>query len=158
MKKQRKRVLQVAIPKAWMLKLEHFDWKSHNCAPMYFLQQQLAQATTALAQAEVRLKSDEDTIAAAAMRAIADAREGTARQEGHIKSLNARLEAIAEEIARLTKARDEAQARVDQAKREYSSHELEIASADSGELGLDSQYENSKSALESSKCQALRFS
>jgi len=113
-------------------------------------QQQLAQATTALAQAEVALKSDEDTIAAA-MRAIADAREGTARQEGHIKSLNARLEAIAEEIARLIKARDEAQARVDQAKREYSSHELEIASADSGELGLDSQYENSKSALESSK-------
>ena len=113
-------------------------------------QQELAQATTALAQAEVALKSDEDTIAAA-MRAIADAREGTARQEGHIKSLHARLEAIAEEIARLTKARDDAQARVDQAKQRYSSHELEIASADSGELGLDSLYENSKTQLESAK-------
>ena len=113
-------------------------------------QQQLLQATSALLQAEIALKSDEDTIAAA-MRAIADAREGTARQEGHIKSLNARLEAIAEEIARLIKARDEAQARVDQAKREYASYELEIASADSGELGLDSQYENSKSALETAK-------
>ena len=113
-------------------------------------QQQLAQATTALAQAEVALKSDEDTIAAA-MRAIADAREGTARQEGHIKSLHARLEAIAEEIERLTKARDDAQARVDQAKQQYSSYELEIASADSGELGLDSLYENSKSQLESAK-------
>ena len=113
-------------------------------------QQALASATAALAVAEAALKSDEDTIAAA-MRAIADAREGTARQEGHIKSLKARLEAIAEEIERLTKARDEAQARVDLAKREYSSHELEIASADSGELGLDSQYETAKSLLETAK-------
>ena len=85
------------------------------------------------------------------MRAIADAREGTARQEGHIKSLQARLEAIAEEIARLTKSRDDAQARVDNAEREYSSYELEIASADSGELGLDSQFEGAKSQLESAK-------
>jgi len=113
-------------------------------------QQHLAQATTALAQAESALKSDEDTIAAA-MRAIADAREGTARQEGHIKSLNARLEAITEEIERLTKARDEAQNRVDQAKQQYSAYELEIASADSGELGLDSQYENAKSLLDAAK-------
>jgi chromosome segregation protein len=110
----------------------------------------LAHATSELVAAEALLKSDEDTIAAA-MRAIADAREGTARQEGHIKSLNARLEAIAEEIARLTKSRDDAQARVDQAQREYSTYELEIASADSGELGLDSLFESAKSSLESSK-------
>jgi chromosome segregation protein len=66
------------------------------------------QATTSkLSSAEQSLKVEEDKIAAA-MRAIADQREGTARQEGHIKSLAARLEAIAEEIARLVKARDEA--------------------------------------------------
>jgi chromosome segregation protein len=113
-------------------------------------QQALLQASAQLVAAEAALKSDEDTIAAA-MRAIADAREGTARQEGHIKSLHARLEAIAEEIARLTKSRDDAQARVDKAEREYSSYELEIASADSGELGLDSQFEGTKSQLESAK-------
>ncbi len=110
----------------------------------------LVQATTALAKAEQELKIDEDKIAAA-MRAIADAREGTARQEGHIKSLQARLEAMAEEIARLTKARDDAQQRVDSASREYSTFELEIASADSGELGLDSAFEAAKSSLDSSK-------
>jgi len=110
----------------------------------------LAAATTALANAEQALKIDEDKIAAA-MRAIADAREGTARQEGHIKSLQARLEAIAEEIARLTKARDDAQHRADSASREYASFELEIASADSGELGLDSAFETAKSALDASK-------
>ena len=63
----------------------------------------LTEATNALAQAENSLKGEEDRVAAA-MRAIADAREGTARQEGHIKSLRARLEAIAEEIARLEKS------------------------------------------------------
>lgn len=110
----------------------------------------LAAATSALANAEQALKMDEDKIAAA-MRAIADAREGTARQEGHIKSLQARLEAIAEEIARLTKARDDAQHRADSASREYASFELEIASADSGELGLDSAFESAKSALDASK-------
>ena len=110
----------------------------------------LAAATSALANAEQALKMDEDKIAAA-MRAIADAREGTARQEGHIKSLKARLEAIAEEIARLTKARDDAQQRADSASREYASFELEIASADSGELGLDSAFESAKTALDASK-------
>lgn len=110
----------------------------------------LAAASSALTSAEQALKMDEDKIAAA-MRAIADAREGTARQEGHIKSLQARLEAIAEEIARLTKARDDAQHRVDSASREYASYELEIASADSGELGLDSAFESAKSTLDDSK-------
>ena len=110
----------------------------------------LAQTTTQLATAEASLKSEEDVIAAA-MRAIADAREGTARQEGHIKSLQARLEAIAEEIERLIKSRNDAQARVDQAQREYSSYELEIAGADSGEIGLDSQYEGAKNSLDAAK-------
>jgi chromosome segregation protein len=113
-------------------------------------QQALAQASSQLIAAEAALKSDEDTIAAA-MRAIADAREGTARQEGHIKSLHARLEAIAEEIQRLTKSRDDAQARADKAQREHASYELEIASADSGELGLDSQFEGAKNQLDTAK-------
>jgi chromosome segregation protein len=86
----------------------------------------LATATTELATAEAKLKAEENTIAAA-MRAIADQREGTARQEGHIKSLAARLDAIAEEIARLTKARDDAQARAESASRQYSTHEMDIA-------------------------------
>ena len=113
-------------------------------------QQALTLASSQLIAAEAALKSDEDTIAAA-MRAIADAREGTARQEGHIKSLHARLEAIAEEIERLTKSRDDAQARADKAQREHASYELEIASADSGELGLDSQFEGAKNQLDTAK-------
>ncbi|CAB4919276.1 unannotated protein [freshwater metagenome] len=112
--------------------------------------QALVSATSNLVKSEHELKIDEDKIAAA-MRAIADAREGTARQEGHIKSLQARLEAISEEIERLTRARDEAQLRVDTAQREYSSYELDIAGADTGEKGLDSQFESAKSVLKSSQ-------
>jgi chromosome segregation protein len=111
---------------------------------------QLQIATASLVEAEADLKAEEDRVAAA-LRALADQREGTARQEGHIKSLAARLNAIAEEIARLTKARDEAQTRADSAYREYSSYELEITSAASGELGLDSQFENAERSLNAIK-------
>jgi chromosome segregation protein len=110
----------------------------------------LAASTQQLGADEIALKSEEDKIAAT-LRAIADQREGTARQEGHIKSLAARLEAIAEEISRLIKARDGAQERVDSAARDYSTLEMEIAGADAGEQGLDSLFEISKRDLESAK-------
>ena len=110
----------------------------------------LIQSTQDLVTAEAELKSEEDKIAAA-LRAIADQREGTARQEGHIKSLAARLDAIAEEISRLAKARDEAQARVDNASREYSTLEMEIAGADAGEQGFNSLFEHAKRELDAAK-------
>ena len=113
-------------------------------------QSALTRSTTALATAEAALKAEEDTIAAA-MRAIADQREGTARQEGHIKSLAARLEAITEEISRLAAARAEAQSRVDAAKGDYAKFEMEIGSADAGEQGLDSQFQGAKNSLEAAK-------
>ena len=110
----------------------------------------LKSSTQQLAADEIALKSEEDKIAAT-LRAIADQREGTARQEGHIKSLAARLDAIAEEISRLIKARDGAQERVDGAAREYSTLEMEIAGADAGEQGLDSLFETAKRELEAAK-------
>jgi chromosome segregation protein len=110
----------------------------------------LVSSSSSLVAAEAALKGEEDTIAAA-LRALADQREGTARQEGHIKSLAARLEAITEEISRLTSARDEAQSRVDAAKRDYAQFEMEIANADAGELGLDSHFESAKNALDQAK-------
>ena len=113
-------------------------------------QSALTQATTLLGSVEAELKAEEDTIAAA-MRAIADQREGTARQEGHIKSLAARLDAITEEISRVQAARDEAQSRLDIAKVDYSRFEMEIGSADAGEQGLDSQFEVAKNALDAAK-------
>ena len=114
------------------------------------LRSQLARASEQLANCEGALKLEEDRVAAA-LRAFADQREGTARQEGHIKSLGARLDAISEEITRLVRARDDAQARADTAAREHSTYELEIASADTSELGLDAQFENAQSRLKSAQ-------
>ena len=113
-------------------------------------QSQLAHASSELARAESALQVEEDTIAAA-LRALADQREGTARQEGHIKSLAARLDAINEEIVRLSTAREQAQHRLDSAKGDYAQFELEIANADSGEKGLDASYESAKNSLEAAK-------
>ena len=113
-------------------------------------QDELNLAINALRALEADVKSEEDRIAAA-LRAIADQREGTARQEGHIKSLEARLDAMAQEIARLTKARDDAKTRAANAQSEYAQFELEIASVDSSEVGLDSQFEKTKSALNEAK-------
>lgn len=110
----------------------------------------LENAIAQLKQSEAALKAEEDRIDAT-LRAIADQREGTARQEGHIKSLQARIDAITDEIARLTSARDEAQGRADAAAAAYASFEMEIASADAGEQGLDSTFEAAKSALEDAK-------
>ena len=119
-------------------------------------QEHLAASSQALINSEAALKSEEDTIAAA-LRAIADQREGTARQEGHIKSLAARLEAITEEITRLTAARDEAQMRVDEAKVDYAKFEMEIAGADAGEQGLDSNFEGAKRNLDEAKSKLLQL-
>jgi chromosome segregation protein len=113
-------------------------------------QDELNQAINALRNLEADVKAEEDRIAAM-LRAIADQREGSARQEGHIKSLQARLDAMAQEITRLTKARDDAMTRAENAQREYAQYELEIAGADSGEIGLDSQFESAKRVLHDAK-------
>ncbi|MFM7860613.1 MAG: chromosome segregation protein SMC, partial [Candidatus Nanopelagicaceae bacterium] len=111
---------------------------------------ELNQAINSLRNLEIDVKAEEDRIAAM-LRAIADQREGTARQEGHIKSLQARLDAMAQEITRLTKARDDAKTRAENAQSEYAQFELEIASADSGEIGLDTQFESAKTSLDKAK-------
>ena len=113
-------------------------------------QDELNSAINALRALEADVKAEEDRIAAM-LRAIADQREGTARQEGHIKSLQARLDAMAQEITRLTKARDDAKTRAENAQSEYAQYELEIASVGSGEVGLDTQFESAKKTLNEAK-------
>jgi len=111
---------------------------------------ELNTATASVADLESRLKNEDDRVAAA-QRAIADYREGTARQEGHIKSLRSRIDGTKSEISRLEKALSEANSRVDEAKREFARLESEVAGLDAGELGLDAEFEKSKQVLNGSK-------
>jgi chromosome segregation protein len=111
---------------------------------------ELSSATTNVADLELRLKDEEDRVAAA-QRAIADYREGTARQEGHIKSLQSRIDGSKAEIARLESALAEANNRVSEAKREFARLESEVAGLDAGELGLDAEFEKAKRELNNSR-------
>ncbi len=99
---------------------------------------------------EAKLTNEENSVSAA-LRAIADQREGTARQEGHINGLKSRIEATNAEITRLTKTKDEATSRLKSFQEEFALLETQIASVDASEPGLDSEFEAAKNALTSAQ-------
>jgi chromosome segregation protein len=99
-----------------------------------------------LKELEANLTREENSVSAA-LRAIADQREGTARQEGHINGLKSRIDATNAEITRLTKSKDEAEHRLQTFQEEFALLEVQIASVDSNEPGLDSDFESAKRAL-----------
>lgn len=84
----------------------------------------------------------------AAVRAVADRREGLARLSGQVDTLRTRADSIDAEVARLTTAIDEARARGDAAQAEFESVQQNIDDLDAGELGLDSHHERSTAALD----------
>ena len=90
----------------------------------------------------------EENRVSAALRAIADQREGTARQEGHINGLKSRIDATNAEITRLTKSRDDASERYKAFQQEFAILETQIASLDASEPDLDAQFEAAKSVME----------
>ena len=92
--------------------------------------------------------SDLEDQVSAALRAIADFREGTARQEGHIKSLESRITSSSAEIQRLESALADAGSRVESARKEFATLESEIAGLDASETGLDAEFEGCKSKLD----------
>ena len=106
----------------------------------------LSALTEKLRELESQLAREENSVSAS-LRAIADQREGTARQEGHINGLRSRIDATNAEIARLTAARDEASERLKQFRGDFASLEGEIAGLDASEPDLDAKYEVAKSAL-----------
>lgn len=111
---------------------------------------ELVASSNSVTQLESRLKGEEDRVAAA-QRALADYREGTARQEGHIKSLQSRIDGAGSEIKRLENALTGAHTRVSESKVEFARLENEIAGLDAGELGLDAEFESAKTLLNGSK-------
>ena len=84
----------------------------------------------------------------AALRAVADRREGLARLTGRVNSIKSRLEASEEEVARLERRRDEALARAEDAAKQYRSTEASLAGLGADESDLDATYERAAEALE----------
>jgi chromosome segregation protein len=103
-----------------------------------------------LAALEEELHLEESRVSTQ-LRALADQREGTARHEGHIKSLNSKIEATTAEITRLEAAREDAKARNEKFRQDANVLEVQIASQSALEPDLDSNFEKAKNALATAK-------
>ncbi|WP_106850661.1 chromosome segregation protein SMC [Blastococcus sp. Marseille-P5729] len=95
--------------------------------------------------AEAELKAAEDQHVAA-VRAIADRREGLARLVGQVNTLRARAGGADDEIQRLGAALRDATARAADAEEKLTTVQESIGDLDEGEHGLDERHEAAESA------------
>ncbi|WP_137293412.1 chromosome segregation protein SMC [Nocardioides dongxiaopingii] len=115
---------------------------------------QVTRHRTGLEEAVAARKAAEDAAAeedrriAALQRAAADRREGLARLHGQVNALKSRSAAAAEEVGRLTLAREEAAARAERAQRDFTALETQVAGLDAGEEGLDAEHEAAVALLD----------
>lgn len=106
----------------------------------------LEAARDALADREHAAKAAEQAHLAA-VRAIADRREGLARLSGQVDTLRTRAQSVDAEISRLSVAIAEARQRGEAAQEEFDSVQTELGDLDAGEAGLDAQHEHAVQAL-----------
>ncbi|MEV0292981.1 chromosome segregation protein SMC [Nocardia sp. NPDC050710] len=106
----------------------------------------LEAARDALAEREYAAKAAEQAHLAA-VRAIADRREGLARLSGQVDTLRTRAQSVDAEIARLSVAITEARHRGEAAQAEFDTVQTELGELDAGEEGLDAQHEHAVQAL-----------
>ncbi|MGW5315060.1 chromosome segregation protein SMC [Nocardia thailandica] len=106
----------------------------------------LEAARDALAEREYAAKAAEQAHLAA-VRAIADRREGLARLSGKVDTLRTRAQSVDAEIARLSVAIAEARHRGEAAQAEYDTVQEELGDLDAGEKGLDAAHEHAVAAL-----------
>jgi len=85
--------------------------------------------------------ADAERAHVAAVRAVADRREGLARLSGRVEALRSKSGATAEEIDRLSTALADTGERAAVAQREFDERQHEIGVLDEGEVGLDERHE-----------------
>lgn len=113
-------------------------------------QEQLDTDSNLLKAIEDKLALEESRVSAA-LRAIADQREGTARQEGHINGLRSRIDATSGEVNRLTQARNSVEQRLKNYRENFATIETQISSLAASEPGLDSLFEKLKVEMKNSE-------
>ncbi|MGI8679729.1 MAG: chromosome segregation protein SMC [Jatrophihabitans sp.] len=102
--------------------------------------------------------TDAERAVVAAVRAVADRREGLARLTGQVNALRTRAGAGRDESARLSAAAADARIRAAQADVELSRVQAEVGLLDAGELGLDTLHENAVAAYESVEARVRELS
>jgi chromosome segregation protein len=121
------------------------------------LQEGVTEARIGLAEAvEIRTELERMVTAAekahlAAVRAIADRREGLARLSGQVEALRSKTNATAEEIERLSSTLAEASERTEIAQLELAEQEAATGTEDEGDLGLDERHQQAVQANEAAK-------
>ncbi|MEV4755249.1 chromosome segregation protein SMC [Micromonospora sp. NPDC049559] len=107
----------------------------------------LAEAVEGRQQLERQLAEAERALVTAA-KAIADRREGLARLTGQVNSARARTSSAAEEIARLSAAHADAQARAEKAQAELDAVAAQSTAADRDNADLDARHAEAVAAQE----------
>ena len=113
-------------------------------------QEQLHVDSNSLKAIEDQLALEENRVSAS-LRAIADQREGTARQEGHINGLRSRIDATNGEISRLTTAKNSAEDRLKGYREGFAVIETQISSLTASEPGLDGLFHKLKIELKAAE-------
>jgi chromosome segregation ATPase len=113
-------------------------------------QEQLTVDSNSLKAIEDQLALEENRVSAS-LRAIADQREGTARQEGHINGLRSRIDATMGEINRLTEAKNSAEGRLKTYRESFAIIETHISSLAASEPGLDGLFNKLKIDLKAAE-------
>ncbi|MET8426061.1 chromosome segregation protein SMC [Nocardia sp. NPDC004860] len=117
------------------------------------LREAVEMATETLEAAREQLHEREQAAKAAeqahlaAVRAIADRREGLARLSGQVDTLRIRAQSVDGEIARMSTGIAEARRRGEDANAEFEAVQGELSELDAGEEGLDTSYEHAAQAL-----------
>ncbi|MGZ8179987.1 chromosome segregation protein SMC [Williamsia sp. SKLECPSW1] len=110
--------------------------------------QDTLESARAALQAAESVASEADRAHMAAVRAVADRREGLVRLEGQVTTLAARVESAEAEDTRLSEAIVEAGQRADEAQREFDAVQERVPELDATERGLDEHHERTVAALD----------
>jgi chromosome segregation protein len=108
--------------------------------------ERLQTAVTRRTDGEAALAAEEKALVAA-VRAVADRREGLARLRGQVGALRSRADGAEAEIGRIAGALAEAQARFERAQADLDALQAEAGGLDEGELDLDTRHEQAATAL-----------
>jgi len=106
----------------------------------------LADVEMARAELESQLRAEELALVTA-VRVQADRREGLARLTGEVGGLRSRADAAAQEISRLSVAREAAAARAEHARAEFLAVQHQVVELEGGEQGHDERYDRASHAV-----------
>jgi chromosome segregation protein len=106
----------------------------------------LQDAVTRRTDSEGALAAEEKALVAA-VRAVADRREGLAKLHGQVGALRSRASAAEAELGRLSAALQDAYARVERAQADLEALQAEAGGLDEGELDLDERHERAAAGL-----------